>query len=309
MTRSSLDNQAGVPETPRVFVVIAVHNRLDFTRACLASLAEQSHGALTIIVVDDGSTDGTSAMISNSFPNVEMLHGDGSLWWAGATNRGVSWALQRATDADFVLTMNNDTEVSPRYVESLIAAARRFPNALIGSLSVDIADPSHPLYWGTRTDWRAAKSCRDAPPSPPFDDSMTPDCHTVDVLPGRGTLIPLHAFRTSGVFDAGRLPQYGADYEFAVRAHRAGYPLLVNRASVVRTHGEATGAGPKLRKLSVRAFIVSYFSIRSPSCLRYQWRFARLCLPLPAAIRFFLASSARLILGGVRDQAAFRVRF
>jgi GT2 family glycosyltransferase len=309
MTTSSLDTLAAVPETPRVFVVIAVHNRLDFTLACLASLVEQTHGDLKLIVVDDGSTDGSAAIISTRYPDVQVLNGDGSLWWAGATNRGVSWALERAADADFVLTMNNDTEVSPGYVESLIAAARRFPNALIGSLSVDITDPNRPLYWGTRTDWKTAKARRDTPPQAPFVDSVTPDCKNVDVLPGRGTLIPLRVFRTAGMFDAVRLPQYGADYEFAVRAHRAGYSLLVNRASVVRTHGEATGAGSKLKKLSVRAFAATYFSIRSPSCLRYQWTFARLCLPLPAAIRFFLTSSARLILGGVRDQVAFRVRF
>ena len=81
-----------------VFVVIPVHNRLEFTRACLASLREQSYRDFTIVVVDDGSTDGTYATLAEEFPEVTLLWGDGDLWWTGAMNRALEWALPQAAE-------------------------------------------------------------------------------------------------------------------------------------------------------------------------------------------------------------------
>ena len=92
-----------------IYVVIAVKNRLPFTRRCLADLSAQHGVDVTTIVVDDGSTDGTLDMLARDFPSTVVLRGDGDLWWTAATNLGVAWALKRATDADYVLTLNNDT--------------------------------------------------------------------------------------------------------------------------------------------------------------------------------------------------------
>lgn len=52
--------------------------------------------------------------------------------------------------------------------------------------------------------------------------------HQVDVLPGRGTLIPIEVFQKIGLYDFKRLPHYGADYEFSRRANMYGYKLLIN---------------------------------------------------------------------------------
>lgn len=81
-----------------VFVVIPVHNRLSFTRACLESLREQSFRDFTIVVVDDGSTDGTYATLAEEYPEVTLLWGDGDLWWTGAMNRALGWVLPKPID-------------------------------------------------------------------------------------------------------------------------------------------------------------------------------------------------------------------
>src|SRR5258705_1835881 len=93
--------------TNSIYIIIPVHNRKEFTRNCLYSLERQTRPCHQIIVVDDGSTDGTSEMLAKEFPGVIVLSGDGSLFWTAAINLGVRLAL--TLGAEYVLTLNNDT--------------------------------------------------------------------------------------------------------------------------------------------------------------------------------------------------------
>lgn len=68
-----------------IHIIIPVHNRLNFTIDCLNSLKKQDiYNQFNLIVVDDGSTDGTSEYLKKNFPEVKILNGDGSLYWGGA---------------------------------------------------------------------------------------------------------------------------------------------------------------------------------------------------------------------------------
>ena len=81
----------------RVEIVAPVHNRRDITLQCLRSLARINKDGLDvhIIIVDDGSTDGTSEAIAKQFPDVEIVKGDGNLCFTEGTNVGVRAALER----------------------------------------------------------------------------------------------------------------------------------------------------------------------------------------------------------------------
>ena len=89
-----------------IYIVIPVHNRQDYTKACLHSLRRQSVLGFNTVVVDDGSTDGTIDVVRQQFPEVIYISGDGTLWWAGAMNRGVTWALEKG--ARYIVSLNND---------------------------------------------------------------------------------------------------------------------------------------------------------------------------------------------------------
>ncbi len=106
-------------------IVIPVHNRKYLTNKCLNSLQRQTYKNFNIIVIDDGSTDGTSKMIQNDFPGVILLHGDGNLWWTGATNMGCRYAIENG--AKYILTLNDDVIVKHDYIEKMIYAVTPIP--------------------------------------------------------------------------------------------------------------------------------------------------------------------------------------
>lgn len=286
-----------------VFVVIPVHNRLEFTRVCLASLREQSCRDFTPVVVDDGSTDGTHAALTAEYPEAILLWGDGDLWWTGAMNRGLKWVMPRAAPDDHVLALNNDTALPPDFLETLLALSARRPAALIGSVAVSWNDHERIVDGGVRIDWRTTRSS-----SPATGLTWTQmeqrlgEAVPVSVLSGRGTLIPIEAFRRLGLYDQRRLPHYAADWEFARRAQRTGFELLMSCRTRVFCREDATGLHPSAQSLRLRQFLTAYVDMRSPSNLRIRWRYARLCAEPWVFPLFFAIDLVRTVTGGVRRQ-------
>lgn len=275
----------------------------------MASLREQNYRDFRVVVVDDGSTDGTYASLTADFPEVTLLWGDGELWWTGAMNRGLEWVLPRADRCDHVLALNNDTAVPPDYLETLLALSARRPSALIGSMAVSWDDPERIVDGGLRIDWRTTRS---ASPAAGLTSTQAAErleeAEPVSVLSGRGTLIPIEAFRRVGPYDQKHLPHYGADWEFARRAQRSGFDLLVTCRARVFSHEDTTGIHPSTQTLGWRGFLSAFVDMRSPNNLRARWNFARLCAQPGAFPCFFAVDLVRTVGGGVRKQLWSRKR-
>lgn len=97
----------------KIAVLITAYNRAETTSHSIEALFEQeginSLFELTVYLVDDGSTDGTATVVRSKFPEVHMLHGDGSLFWGGGTALAYEHAKKSAPDA--YLLLNDDTVV------------------------------------------------------------------------------------------------------------------------------------------------------------------------------------------------------
>jgi GT2 family glycosyltransferase len=288
---------------PTVYIVIPVHDRRTLTLRCLDSLKVQSYPKVVVVVVDDGSVDGTSSAVEQLFPDVVLLRGTGDLWWSGATNAGVSWALQRCQPYDFVLTLNDDTIVNDDYLSILVAIAISLAPCLLGSVCVDSRDPNRIVDGGPMVSWVTAKT------TSRYSNMGLAELRSAGVstaeamfLPGRGTLIPVECFRTCGLFNARRLPQYGADYEFSRRAARAGYRLFMCYESPVINQITPRGAAERERREPWADFVAQFFSRKSPSCLLYRWRFARMTAPLWLLAPFLVTDTLRVVGGGLRNR-------
>ena len=288
-----------------VFVVIPVHDRLSLTRACLTALGHQTVGDFTIVVVDDGSTDGTHEALAQEFPAVTLLEGDGSLWWTGATNVGVRWAMRQASRDDVVVTLNNDTVPPPDYIAHLAAAHDCQPNALVGSLLVRAADRRTIVDGGVRVHWPTAKFTSDQEKEPVSDVRAPASAfYRVDVLSGCGTLVPINAYRQVGLYDEMWLRHYGADYEFSRRALAGGFPLWVDKTSALYVHEEESGLHLYVGHRDTTTLLRSFWSLSSANDLRLRWRFARRACPRRWQPTYIPCDYLRVILGSVRRHLA-----
>jgi GT2 family glycosyltransferase len=260
-----------------ITVVIPVHNRREFTRQCLACLAIQTYRNVRIVVVDDGSTDGTDLMIETEFPDVIVLKGDGNLWWTEATNWGVRYARTHRDPRkqNFVLTLNDDTRVEPDYLQTLLDAYERHQPCLVGSVSVDSDQPNKLEYAGTRFELYTG-SGKNLASRYGFDyRTLRKQAKFLesDSLPGRGTLIPLRVFDEIGLFDSKNYIHYMADIDFSVRARKAGYRLIVNVPSLVYEYVQSTSS-LITRRADWKEFWQGFTSFKSPTNLKIRYQFA-----------------------------------
>lgn len=247
-------------------VVIPVHNRRAITLRCLELLAAQVDAEFRVTVVDDGSSDGTSEAIRDRFPHVDLLQGDGSLWWAGATNLGIRYALERSVVAPYILMLNDDVEFDSDYLACMKRCAEAHPGCLIGTLAVYAEDPDRVFWCGKavpRRERRYGYVRRDA----------LSGCVPAETLPGRGMLVPTEVFHRIGLLDEKAFPQYAADFDFSLRARKAGYGLKCCCDTTVVAMASQTGPGSAHRKDPMDVFLRSFWSIRSPNYLPAVWRF------------------------------------
>ena len=260
---------------PHVYAVIPVYNRLAMTEACINCLAAQTYPALRTIVVDGGSTDGTPERISREYPHVEVVQAEKELWWGEAMHLGIERCLQCSRrDDDMLLMMNNDTLIDSDYVATLVRVSQE-RNAAVGGVIVDSSDPSRVLDAGEFIDWDTY--------SFPVKTVREPDetyVEGVDLLSGRGTLIPLSMVREAGNINAGRFPHYIADCEFFARLKRNGFRLGVTWEAVLRSHVDVTGLSTwHADPLSLAQVWQALFSKRSMDNVRNHWRFIEDCAP------------------------------
>jgi GT2 family glycosyltransferase len=276
-----------------IWVCVAVFNRLHYTRKCLELLLEQSYSELKTIVVDDGSSDGTSEMIRDEHPEVVLLRGDGSLYWTGAMRLGIEYILTHCATNDYVLLLNDDLVFAPDLIEKLLENVRRHPRSLIQAVESCLVDPD--LIWqgGTDINWWTAKHrflnyhrrISEFPPG---------YCQRSAYLTGRGVLVAVEVFRSVGNFDP-RYQQNG-DPEFTRRAAKAGYELLV--AYDVRvlsyTKGDNLNEAEWYRLSDLRPY---YFSALSATRLSTRWRDAVLMTHSRVQALIFAAFSFARITG------------
>lgn len=181
---------------------------------------------------------------------------------------GIEYALSKScSDQDYILMMNNDTEIPEDYVEILVAASRRF-DAAVGALVVDSRDTNKVLDAGEYISWPDYTF--------PVKSEIYPGeiyCNDVDVLPGRGSIIPIKMIKKVGNVNSRTFPHYIADYEFFTRLKNNGYRLGVTYETRISAHIEETGIIPSQDLASFSEISKEVFSRRSMNNLFDHWNF------------------------------------
>jgi len=111
-------------ERPQASVIIPNWNGAHHLRICLDALREQTYPDVEVILVDNGSTDGSQALVTKQYPEVRLLALQRNLGLTGGNNAGF-----RAARGDILISLNNDTEAHLGFVEALVNALVEHPEA------------------------------------------------------------------------------------------------------------------------------------------------------------------------------------
>jgi len=246
-----------------IYIVTPVFNRKEFTKNYLSALQKQTDKEFKVIIVDDGSTDGTAEMIEAEFPDVILLKEKGDLWWAEATNIGVRYALEHK--ADYIMTLNDDTIPQEDYIENMIKWSKKKPKACLGALAID-HHTGELIYGGGLHSWKNAKTTQllDI-----LNENERTGLHQVNFFPGRGLLIPREIFETIGLYDSKNFPQTVADYDFTYRVINAGYTIYCNYDAKIKIFPNESAVQKIFDNKSLQNYYKHLFSLRGGGNLKF----------------------------------------
>ena len=274
----------------RILTVIPVHNRREMTLNILSNIqALQISGfILDVLIIDDGSTDGTSDAVQSRFPSVKIERGDGNLWWGGALNVGFHYALKHSYD--YIYTINDDIVLREDTLTELFKAAQSNPanvcgsvilreNGLISSAGYSFSS----LFGKIQNHWRNRSY-----------SSLTDDYIPCQTLSTQSVLFPCDVLKRGIFADEKHFPQNFTDYDFFDTVRKRGFELVVVRRSVIQAGESASQFHYFIMSHSTAEIISSFFGIKYGNNLKNQWNVAsRNTNILFATIRFayFVAPS------------------
>ncbi len=243
-----------------VAVLMTVHNRKSSTLKCLSLLYQQTDAlkragkyAFSVYLTDDGSTDGTSEAVGGLFPDVNIIHGDGSLYW----NRGMceAWDVAARTSPDFYLWLNDDTMLKTGAIAALLENSTYLGHRAIVAGTAE--DHLGRLSYGGRT-----KYGRIITPDP-----MIPE--PCDIFNGNLVLVPDFVYRRLGTLDRIYSHSFG-DFDYGVRAAKKNLTAVV--APGVLAECDRNEALPKWRDPAF-SLKVRYASIMGPKGRPFKEQF------------------------------------
>lgn len=228
---------------PLVYVILVNWNGKADTLDCLDSLWRVDYARMKVLVVDNGSSDGSAQEIPVANPHVELLALGRNLGFVGGNNAGITYSLDQG--AEYVLLLNNDTTVSPDFLTRLVAAAES--GSEVGVVGPVIYYHSQPeVIWsaGGRVDWQSGSTHmvgigeREA-------GQFGSAPRKVDFISGCAMLIKAEALKQAGLLDASFFMYY-EEVEWCVRFQRAGYTILHTPAAKIwhKISPEAREASP-----------------------------------------------------------------
>jgi GT2 family glycosyltransferase len=212
-----------------VYIIIPVHNRKQITLKCLENLSKCGDlQRYHTVVVDDGSTDGTSEAIHSLYSDVIILSGDGNLWWTGAIKKGMEYAYQQG--AEYFIWLNDDCLVSARAIQDLVSFSRQSNNNIIGCQGYELNNPGTIAFGGKFKTWKGYQLVD-------FPKDRVSEC---DLLSGNLVCISQAVIKKISYPDPDILPHYGGDSLFLIKARKAGFKLFVdNRNHISNLSGQS----------------------------------------------------------------------
>jgi len=269
----------------KVYIIMPVYNRINVTSKFIDCLKKQSYQNFHLILIDDGSTDGTAEMVSKEIPSATILKGKGDWWWAGSLQQGYLWLNNiKANKEDMILLINDDTEFEVDFLKKGIEFIKNNSKSILCAQCFD-KHTNELIDSGVFVDWSK------------YTFSQAKNRDEINCLSTRGLFMKYVDAKYIGDFFPKILPHYLSDYEYTIRAHSKGYKLLT--IPELRLWTDNTNKQNNQGKESIVRFLRNMFSKRNTSNPYYACLFILLRCPF----RYKLVNIIRIILNFVKKFA------
>ncbi|MCU1699352.1 MAG: wbbL [Mycobacterium sp.] len=270
----------------------------------LATMAHATERPVTVVMADNGSTDGAPEEALERHPNARLLRTGANLGYGAAVNRAVAdYLADPATDSEFFIVANPDVLWGPRSIDAMLEAAARWPRA--GALGPLIRDPDGSVYPSARHQPSLIRGGMHAVVGPVWksnpwtaayrQERVEPSERSVGWLSGSCLLLRRAAFDEVRGFDE-RYFMYMEDVDLGDRLHEAGWlNVYVPTAEILHDKGHSTGRDPARNLAAHHASTYTFLADRH----RGRWQ-----APLRWAFKSALAARSRLVVGKARRNAA-----
>ncbi|HCE45325.1 MAG TPA: hypothetical protein DET40_17435 [Lentisphaeria bacterium] len=250
----------------KVYIIIPFHNLVD--DAFADCLKNQDYRNLSLILVDDGSTDESLSKLTSLPYTCHVINGDGNLWFGGALDKAYTFIEKNnsVNDHDIILVLLHDTQFGGNFISRGAELIKQYPNSIITARAVSkqtgmLVDKGVHVSW-----WN-------------LSFTQTDQTSEINCLSMRGMFATAKDFIRIGGFYPVLLPHYLSDYEFCIRAFQMGYMLRTFEELIIYSDESRTG----YHSISGRSFIktaASMFSKKYALNPIYRTNFILLCCPL-----------------------------
>jgi len=303
------DGRKDKPDIPaamdnnRLAIIIPAYSGYEQLRHCLESLYNSQYSDFDVVVVDHGDTDELTSRVRAAFPRATCIRGTPDLWWSGASNLGIRYAVE--SGSKWIMLLNHDCYLRPDAVGKLLKHIENEADAVI-------APAQHMLRSGREVIGATSCFLLGFPTliPPPAWYRLRGGASTLVpvslIVGGRGVVLAADTFHRIGYLDEEQLPHYCADHDYYLRCRKAGLRLLVCREARVDIDDTMTTSADLDAGLSLAQFVTSLKDRHSHRNIRdLQVLFSRY-YPIPGlapmgvamnTVRFFFMFMAKKLSG------------
>lgn len=201
----------------KIAALTTCHNREKTTLACLSSLMNQQVDSdsleIEYYIVDDGCIDNTKSRLIQLVPNINIIDGNGKLYWAGGMRLGWEYIRQKNKPYDYLFVFNDDVIFNPNalmhFITQIEFANARSPHfAISGATKNPTTNQCSYGAWKRSSSWHPLK----------FNSKLTPNgsLQAADVINMNAAIIPLESIKKVN-FLSKYFIHSGADFEFSLK--------------------------------------------------------------------------------------------